>query len=167
MADEALNTMLTAEQRRAMRHGMNCPAGTPGYETDCKCGLHWRDLLQTEREMHAAWRKRATEAEERENDALSELARLRGERDSLSAFAAKIFDGWPDDYTEMDGFDAQTIGLEYGLLARQIMPAPCGEGESCSCASNGADFPTECYRFTSLLQPLPSPPVQSHEEKQG
>jgi hypothetical protein len=32
-------------------------------EDDCTCGLYWRVQLQTEREMHNAWRKRAEEAE--------------------------------------------------------------------------------------------------------
>lgn len=34
---------------------------------DCTCGLAWRIRLATEQEMHAAWRKRANEAEAREN----------------------------------------------------------------------------------------------------
>lgn len=43
-----------------MGHTRSCPALTPGE--DCTCGLRWRIELQTEREMHAAWRKRACEA---------------------------------------------------------------------------------------------------------
>lgn len=30
---------------------------------DCTCSLRWREMVRTEREMHAAWRKRAEEAE--------------------------------------------------------------------------------------------------------
>lgn len=30
---------------------------------DCTCSLRWRDMVRTEREMHAAWHKRAEEAE--------------------------------------------------------------------------------------------------------
>lgn len=41
---------------------MNCPA-LGGDDADCKCGLQYRIALQTEQTMHAAWRKRAEEAE--------------------------------------------------------------------------------------------------------
>lgn len=42
-------------------HTRSCPALNP-YE-DCICGLAYRIQLQTEQEMHNAWRKRAEEAE--------------------------------------------------------------------------------------------------------
>lgn len=62
-------------------HGMNCPATNPLNEEDCTCGLRWRIELQTEREMHNAWRKRAEEAEQREaqirKDVLREAFLLR------------------------------------------------------------------------------------------
>lgn len=48
------------------KHGMNCPANLVGvgvWDSECLCGLGWRIELQTEREMHNAWRKRAEEAE--------------------------------------------------------------------------------------------------------
>lgn len=57
-------------------HGMNCPALNPNSERECTCGLEWRIRLQTEQTMHAAWRKRAEEAETA-ND------RLTNERNSL------------------------------------------------------------------------------------
>ena len=64
---------MTAEE--TMKHSMNCGAtGFDGYDVgECTCGLTWRIQLRTEQEMHAAWRKRAEEAEK-------ELAeyRLRG-----------------------------------------------------------------------------------------
>lgn len=44
-----------------LTHTRSCPALTPGE--DCRCGLEWRVALQTEQTMHAAWRKRAEEAE--------------------------------------------------------------------------------------------------------
>jgi hypothetical protein len=47
----------------ALEHGMNCPHRTPNSDDDCTCGLRWRIALQTEQTMHAAWRKRAEEAE--------------------------------------------------------------------------------------------------------
>lgn len=52
-----------------MSHTISCPAH-PGSDDDCTCGLVHRIALATEQEMHAAWRKRAEEAE-------SELAALR------------------------------------------------------------------------------------------
>ena len=55
--------MDTADIQRALRHGTNCPASVLGHESECTCGLEWRDALQTEREMHNAWRKRAEQAE--------------------------------------------------------------------------------------------------------
>ena len=46
-----------------LQHTRSCPALTPGNYEECTCGLRWRIELQTEREMHNAWRKRAEEAE--------------------------------------------------------------------------------------------------------
>lgn len=63
----------TAEGEIALAHGRNCPAlggSFPGIADDCTCGLIYRQQLQTEQTMHAAWRKRAEEAE-------AELASLR------------------------------------------------------------------------------------------
>lgn len=57
-------------------HGMNCPALSPGSDDDCTCGLYWRKALGTEQTMHAAWRKRAEEAE-------AELAAKEGECERL------------------------------------------------------------------------------------
>ena len=61
-----------------LEHGMNCGAlGFDGYDAgECTCGLEWRIRLQTEQEMHAAWRKRAEEAEKRANDVEAKLALL-------------------------------------------------------------------------------------------
>lgn len=46
-----------------LEHTRSCGALTG---RDCTCGLAWRIRLVTEQEMHAAWRKRAEEAEARE-----------------------------------------------------------------------------------------------------
>lgn len=46
---------------KPMPHAMNC-AGSH-WDGDCTCGLNVRIALETERTMHAAWRKRAEEAE--------------------------------------------------------------------------------------------------------
>jgi hypothetical protein len=46
----------------ALTHGRCCSAGFD-LDANCTCGLQYRIYLQTEQEMHAAWRKRAEEAE--------------------------------------------------------------------------------------------------------
>lgn len=46
-----------------MNHGTNCDALAHPIDGDCTCGLQYRIALQTEQEMHNAWRKRAEEAE--------------------------------------------------------------------------------------------------------
>jgi hypothetical protein len=45
-----------------LTHGRCCSSGFD-LDADCTCGLQWRIQLQTEQEMHNAWRKRAEEAE--------------------------------------------------------------------------------------------------------
>lgn len=55
-----------------MGHTRSCAALTPG-DGPCTCALDERIALQTEREMHRAWRKRAEEAER-------EVARLTAVR---------------------------------------------------------------------------------------
>jgi hypothetical protein len=52
-----------ARMSETLQHTRSCPALTPGNYEECTCGLRWRIELQTEREMHNAWRKRAEEAE--------------------------------------------------------------------------------------------------------
>jgi hypothetical protein len=46
----------------AVGHTRSCPQ-LGGSDDACTCGLEWRIKLRTEQEMHAAWRKRAEEAE--------------------------------------------------------------------------------------------------------
>lgn len=41
------------QTKRAMRHGMNCPATTPLNESDCTCGLWWREQIETYRDIFA------------------------------------------------------------------------------------------------------------------
>lgn len=60
-------------EQQAIRHGMNCPARVMANDSECTCGLQWRDALETERTMHAAWRKRAEEAEAKLNHSVDEL----------------------------------------------------------------------------------------------
>ena len=65
---------MTAEE--TMKHSMNCGAtGFDGYDVgECTCGLTWRIQLRTEQEMHAAWRKRAEEAEKELSEARHEAS---------------------------------------------------------------------------------------------
>lgn len=47
-----------------LEHRRSCPCLNPeAYLNECTCGLGWRVRLVTEQEHHAAWRKRAEEAE--------------------------------------------------------------------------------------------------------
>jgi hypothetical protein len=65
------------------QHAMNCAGFDP--MRDCTCGLYWRVQMQTEREMHNAWRKRAEEAEAREITLQAQLQAVTQERDQLLA----------------------------------------------------------------------------------
>ena len=56
-----------------LTHTRSCVGDT--FDHDCTCGLKWRIALQTEQTMHAAWRKRAEEAE-------AELHRIRSQSDA-------------------------------------------------------------------------------------
>lgn len=55
-------------RKEKLRHEMNCAAwhsehGQEINAEDCTCGLKFRIHVQTEQTLHAAWRKRAEEAE--------------------------------------------------------------------------------------------------------
>jgi hypothetical protein len=64
-----------------LKHSMNCAAlSVHADPIDCTCGLQWRIALQTEQTMHAAWRKRAEEAEK-------QLRSLREELLTIADFA--------------------------------------------------------------------------------
>lgn len=59
-----------------LQHGTNC-GGYLGSDDPCTSGLEWRIKLQTEQEMHAAWRKRAEESE-RDIDAVTNVLDICG-----------------------------------------------------------------------------------------
>lgn len=67
--------ILRNENRETERltHTRSCPQLSPADDNACTCGLEWRIQLATEKTMHAAWRKRAEEAE-------SKLLSLTAER---------------------------------------------------------------------------------------
>lgn len=54
-------------------HKPNCNYWLEQDKEDCTCGLDWRVMLQTEREQHNAWRKRAMEAERELVEVMAEL----------------------------------------------------------------------------------------------
>jgi hypothetical protein len=62
-ADSTAGDVQNADLGDLTQHGMNCPATNPTDKDMCRCGLQWRIALATERTMHAAWRKRAEQAE--------------------------------------------------------------------------------------------------------
>lgn len=75
-------------QPPADQHGMNCPSRSPGSDDPCTCGLNWRQALQTEQTMHAAWRKRGEEAEQRAVEAEGRVKKLDGiVREAISWFS--------------------------------------------------------------------------------
>lgn len=49
---------------------------------------------------------------------------------------------------DWDGAEVQELAVKYGLLKPEEQAGPCGE--ECSCASNGAEWPSICYRKTYL-----------------
>jgi hypothetical protein len=51
------------DETNPLTHTRSCPMLTPLSDERCTCGLEYRIALATEQEMHAAWRKRAEEAE--------------------------------------------------------------------------------------------------------
>lgn len=60
----------------SLLHTRSCAAMYGNGTAECTCGLKWRVQLQTEQAMHAAWRKRAEEAEAREIRRIRPLNRL-------------------------------------------------------------------------------------------
>ena len=82
------------------QHGRNCPAWKDphGYECGdpCTCGLKWRIELVTERNMHAAWRKRAEEAEARISELESQLV-TETERTEAWRVAAELESRKPEE----------------------------------------------------------------------
>ena len=57
---DAQERYLVSVLRPPFKHLLNCPGAT---DDGCTCGLTWRIRLATEQQLHAAWRKRAEEAE--------------------------------------------------------------------------------------------------------
>lgn len=57
------------------------------------------------------------------------------------------------DIDNLDGFDIEEMAIKAGLLEPATVDEPCGD--RCSCADNGAEFPTECNRLTEAGKALP------------
>ena len=64
-----------SEEPKPVQRGMNC-ACLSGEHEHCTCGYEWRVKLQTEQTMHAAWRKRAEEAEDERDEILERLKEI-------------------------------------------------------------------------------------------
>jgi hypothetical protein len=96
-------------------------------------------------------------ADLRAENAEAQLAKCRRDAERLREFARDIMEDWPEGAP--DGGALQDIAEKHGLLRSVLMQAPCcdpdDEHSLCSCADYGADFPTECYRKTSLLTGKP------------
>jgi hypothetical protein len=77
-----------------IEHERNCPQRNPMSDDACTCGLEWRIKLGTEQVMHAAWRKRAEEAEkellQRQCPECARLAKIREQTlDSMLPYREK------------------------------------------------------------------------------
>lgn len=75
-------------KKEKLVHGMNCSAwhsehGQEVNAEDCTCGLRFRIFVQTEQTLHAAWRKRAEEAE-------TSLQAVTQERDAARGYVQFI-----------------------------------------------------------------------------
>jgi hypothetical protein len=74
----------------------------------------------------------------------------------LQAFAQEILGfGEGEGVGNWDGCDIEELALKHGLLKRVLQEHACNQGEEdtvrCLCQEYGADFPTDCYRFTELI----------------
>lgn len=87
-----------------------------------------------------AWNTRAQSAE---------LAAARAEVERLRAFAQDVMEHWPEGAP--DGGDLQEYAVKYGLLRGVEMPGPCGENCGCTEYLANDEWPSTCYRRTSLL----------------
>ena len=84
---EGKTTIIDPQLLPPFQHTRSCPALTPLGDA-CTCGLYWRIRLSTEITMHAAWRKRAEEAEEAETSLRSATERLTAA--GMANFAAQL-----------------------------------------------------------------------------
>lgn len=97
-------------------------------------------------EINSEWRKRQAERPLTATDA--------GVPD-LRQFVRDLFESadWPEG-GDIDAFAFQDLAVKHGILVPTKMEKPCQE-EGCSCAENGADFPTECLRKVPWLLAAP------------
>ena len=80
-------------------------------------------------------------------EAARRLGELRHLKDFARAMISPTFEG-----LDINGGDIQDEAAQYGLLERVTRTQPCSDKDGeCLCAEI-ADFPTECYRFTAILE---------------
>lgn len=112
---ELAGTATPVETAAQLTHTRSCPALTPGNDERCTCGLQWRIALQTEQTMHAAWRKRAEEAELDLTQVQKELRELRDWKESAMVQLAKsdrLRELLPDRYWGWDVYDATVAEIK-------------------------------------------------------
>jgi hypothetical protein len=84
---------------------------------------------------------------------------------ALAAFGAAILNrmrrSWGND---IDGYDAEEMGLKAGVLVRQTIDEPCCE--TCECAEV-ADFPLECNRILTIALPILDAAIAAQEKQHG
>jgi hypothetical protein len=97
-------------------------------------------------DAYDAMKQRAEAAE-------SELAALRARVEGLQAFAQDVMECWPEGAP--DGGDLQEFATKHGLLREVVMPGPCGEDCGCTEFISSDEWPSTCYRKTSLLTGRP------------
>lgn len=107
-----------------MDHGRNCPALGAIGDDGCTCGLRYRIELQTEREMHNAWRKRAEEAEAITSEKRVTILQQRATElvtkiDEALALVPQSTDG-----VEVAAGDMLLLGPEISDLLREVAGLP-------------------------------------------
>lgn len=91
-----------------MSHSRSCPALIPLSDNDCTCGLTYRIALRTEQTMHAAWRKRAEEAEV----LISEVAAASSEwrkKDSSKSDLLRVIGGLANICAALDRIESRAL----------------------------------------------------------
>lgn len=109
---------MSEKQVTILQHTRSC-ANLANRDESCTCGLNWRVDLQTEREMHAAWRKRAEQAEAA---GIRQTARAR-------ELALKLDEGLALVVASPEGADIYlgdliTMGCEISDLLREVGGLP-------------------------------------------
>ena len=156
IGDEKVVKLLHNYEREAYKHGKtdeNAIATDEAFdvlrsayaELAADRDLYLEQAASNETGRMAEWHRAELFAEQLQA-AESQLAELRGKRDSLRAFANDVMEDWWEG--DLDGGSRQDIAERHGLIAPITVTEACGD--SCVCAEVDA-FPLTCYRRTELL----------------